>query len=183
MAIEYVIAGRRPLPKGREDRPWSTVIEHLQDEDEDGDDEDDLDDDSEYSYDEGSCEIAEMSTAPGEYLDFVAQRAGFVPTTIVSIAPAGFEFSEAAADLIAAAIDGVYFLDAVPDHGPYPPLLMAEPPRTLEELEQRLGEALHAPREFLMAREARNRADAAEAARRDPAAAARRRADNDWSDM
>jgi hypothetical protein len=178
VATEFVIAGRRPLPGSPDGRPWSATIEHFS-----GEDEDEDEDEAAYSYDEGSCEIAEVSTAPGEYLDFVAKRAGFVPTTIVSISPAGFEFSEAAADLIAAAIDGVYFIDTDPEYGPYPPLLKPEPPHTLEELEQRLDAALHAPREFLVAQSARERAEAAEADRRDPAAAARRRKDSDGSDL
>lgn len=124
------------------------------------DDEDEDDDDLEKeTWDEGRCSIDQMIVEPGEYFDFVSRRAGFAPTSIVAISPAAFEFSECAANVIAAALDGVYFIDALPNDEPLAPLEKAEPVSSPEELEARLDAAFAEPAAFFAAL-ARSRAQA-----------------------
>lgn len=180
MAVEYVVAGRRASPIRQTKEVWTHEIEHYF---EDGDD------DSEGGvWDEGRCFIYEIEPDPGEYLDFVTQRAGFKPVSIISIRPAGFEFSECAASVIAAAVDGVYFCDAVSDQGPWETLDKADRPTTFGDLEQRLAAAFQkGPNEFFQAVAARDEAAAAAWARKNPeeaaAAAALNAQENDWSDV
>src|SRR5689334_6720583 len=98
-----------------------------------------------------------MIVEPGKYFSFVRKRAGFSPVSIVAISPAAFEFSECAANVIAAALDGVYFCDAIPDHGPLPPLAKAGPVSSVEELEARLDDAFAKPAAFFAAIAKRDR--------------------------
>jgi len=114
------------------------------------DDDQDEDDEAE-TWDEGSCSIDQMVVEPGEYFEFVARRAGFAPASIVAISPAAFEFSECAANVIAAALDGVYFCDAIPDDRPTEPLARAEPVSSPAELEARLDTAFAEPATFFAA--------------------------------
>ena len=153
MAYEYVVAGRRSFPKQAKEQ-WSRWMAQGEEDEEEEDEEDD-----DETWDEGSCSIDQMIVEPGEYFDFVSRRAGFAPTSIVAISPAAFEFSECAANVIAAALDGVYFCDAIPDDGPTAPLAKAEPVSSAAELEARLDTAFAKPAAFFAAILERNLRD------------------------
>ena len=180
MAYEYVIAGRRALPGGLlRLRTWSWTFAI-----EDTRSEDDEEDDGEM-FDDGSFALDEIRRRGNdEMYAFVEKHAGFAPKAVVTIRKAGWDFSRAAAEVLAAALDGVCFVDAlVAEHGLSPAVPAAAPARSILELQARIEAASREPAKFFARWEAEDEAAQEEQDRQDPAGATRRKKDNDWSDM
>jgi len=91
MALQLVVAGRRPLPKGKK-----LALELAYDE---------PDDDSD--IDEGSLDLWEHAGDEPDFVASVAKVVGFTPASLVLIRPAGWVLSEVVADEIAHAVEGV----------------------------------------------------------------------------
>lgn len=181
MALEYVIAGRRRLPGGLfRFGTWSWMFEIV-----DGANQDaaDFDPDAE-QFEEGACAIDEIKPGQKEFWSWVEKHVGFKPGSVVTVRKAGWEFSQAAAEVLASSLDGVYFVDGtVEEDGLHKPLEPAEPAGSLRELQRRIELASTQANKYFSAWAAADRRAQQEADRRDPAAADQRRKDNDWSDL
>ncbi len=176
MALEYVVAGRRSLPGIVRLRPWSWVFSI--------DNEDVEDDDDAPIWDEGSFELDEIRRkGSAEFYAFVEKHAGFAPKSVVTIRKAGWEFSRAAAEVLAAALDGVLFVDGlVEDEGVERP--PATPPaKSIDELQQRIEAASREAAAFFARWEEADRRAREEHDRLHPEDAELRRRENDWSDV
>jgi ribosomal protein L12E/L44/L45/RPP1/RPP2 len=181
MASEYVIAGRRALPGGLfRLRTWSWTFEI---EDTRSDDDEDYDHDAP-TFDDGSFALDEIRRRGNdEMYAFVEKHAGFAPKSVVTLRKAGWDFSRAAAEVLAAALDGVCFVDAlVAEHGLSPAVPPAAPARSILELQTRIEAASREPAKFFERWAAEDDA-AQEEDRQDPPGASRRKKDNDWSDV
>ncbi len=180
MALEYVVAGRRRLPGGSfRFGTWSWVFE-ITDEAAEAADLDGTD----ALFEAGSCAIDEMKPSQKEFWSWVEEQVGFRPSSVVTVRKAGWEFSRAAAEVLASALDGVYFVDgAVEEDGLHQPFEPAEPAGSLKELQHRIEVASTQAGKYFGAWAAADRLAQAEADRRDPAAAERRKHENDWSDL
>jgi hypothetical protein len=147
MAAEYVIAGRRPLPRGFfRLGTWSWTFSF---EDTRSEDDEDYDDDAPM-FDDGSFALDEIKRrGNAEMYAFVEKHAGFAPKSVVTIRKAGWDFSRAAAEVLAAALDGVCFVDTgVAEHGLEPPVDPAPPARSIAELQKRIEAASREPARF-----------------------------------
>ena len=181
MAAEYVIAGRRALPGGilrLGTWSWSFAFEDARSED---------DEDYDYDapmFDDGSLQLAEIGRRSNKaFYASVEKHAGFAPKSVVTIRKAGWDFSRAAAEVLAAALDGVYFVDgAVTEHGLEPAVTPTAPARSLGELQARIEAASREPARFFERWAAAEATAQQEQDRRDPAGTSRRKKDNDWSD-
>ena len=173
MGLEYVVAGRRALPPHK--GAWVYELQHDGDED---------DEDDEDCLDEGllqACEILRPKNA--KFFAAVKRIVGFAPAVVITIDPAAWEMSAIAAEVLAEALDGAMYCDGLVDqHGlEYEPAEPAEPVTTIAELEARLIAAYEDPKPYFARRAARHAARQAEPAALDPAAAAQRAKDWDWS--
>jgi hypothetical protein len=181
MAVEYVVAGRRKIPGMLRVRAWSWTFEIDDSYDED---EDDVDDEAAY-FEEGSLAIDEIRRSGNEeFYAFVTKHAGFVPKSVLTVRKAGWEFSRAAAEVLAAALDGVYFVDAaVEEHGLEPPVASIEAAKSVGELQARIEAASRQAAVFFERWAAQDAAARAEHDRLHPEDAALRERENDWSDV
>jgi hypothetical protein len=143
MADEYVIAGRRELPRSAGAEAWSfrLKLEDKRSEDVAG----------VQVFEGGSFELDEIRRSGNDELfAFVEKHAGFVPKSVVTIRKASWEFSRAAAEVVVSALDGVHFVDAlVAKHGLEKPLMPSEPAASLKELEERIESASRDATAFL----------------------------------
>ncbi len=178
MALEYVVAGRRSLPGMFRLARWSWVFSI-----DCSDDEAEEDDDAP-SWGEGSFELDEIRRNDGaDFYTFVKRHAGFEPRSVITIRKAGWELSRAAAEVVAAALDGVMFVDGlVEEHGVEQP--PATPPaQSIEELQARIEAAARAPAAFFERWEQAARRAQEEHDRLHPEDAELRSRENDWSDV
>ena len=170
MAAEYVIAGRRPLPG---EGTWVWYFD-LEDED---------DDDDVVAFEGGGFELCAIERSGNDdFFAWVEKRAGFAPESVVTIRKAGWEFSRAAAEVVAAALDGVYFIDVVED-ALEPAVAPTAPATSTAELEARIEAASREPAKIFARWAAEEAAAQEEHDRKNPADAARRKNENDWSDI
>ncbi|WPB82165.1 hypothetical protein KYC5002_24000 [Archangium violaceum] len=154
MSFEYVIAGRRALPP--HEGAWVYYLEH----DEDGD-EDDEDEEYRDRFDEGSLESCEiLPKGNDEYFAEVERLVGFVPAVVITIDPAAWEVSTLVAEVLAEALDGVMYCDALVDkYGlEYVPTAAAPAVTTIDELEARIFAAYEDPEPYLTRRAERQAA-------------------------
>lgn len=183
MALEYVVAGRRALPGGFfRLRTWTFAFAL---EDERSEDDEDYDYDAPM-FDDGSLELCEIRRrGNGDFYAFVEKHAGFTPQSVVTIRKAGWDFSRAAAEVLAAALDGVYFVDGtVEELGLEGAAIAAtEPASSVAELEARIAAASREPARFFERWAEADRQAREEHDRRNPEDAKRRRKENDWSDL
>lgn len=180
MALEYVVAGRRPLPGLLRFRAWSWTFELQDTRDED---DEDYDHDAPM-FDDGAFELVEIRPAGNaEYYAFVEKHAGFTPRSVLTIRTAGWDFSRAAAEVLAGALDGVLFVDGlVAEHG-IEQVAATNPAKSVEELQSRIEAASREPATFFDRWAAAGAHAQAEHDRRNPEDAARRKRENDWSDL
>jgi len=177
MAAEYVIAGRLPLPGGPlRLRTWSFTFT-LENDDEDEDLDAEL-------FEDGDCAIDEVKRGEKNVWTWVEELVGFKPKSVITVRKAGWEFSQAAAEVLAAALDGVYFCDAEATPADVTqPFESAAPARSVAELQARIeAAAKQAGKYFRAWQDAAERAQAAEDLR-NPEGAVLRKRENDWSDL
>ncbi len=179
MALEYIVAGRRSLPAPPHARPWSWTFAVDDDEDDEASTNGD-----EVSFDEGSFELEEIrSEGNDDFYSFVEKHSGFAPRSVITIRKAGWDFSRAAAEVLAAALDGVLFVDGLVEEHGVERVPAADPAHSIDVLQARIEAASREPRRFFerwAAAEARARE---EHDRRHPEDADRRARENDWSDL
>jgi hypothetical protein len=163
MALQLVIAGRHPVPKGKESLYLS--LEH------DGE----CDDDEAYCPDEGGLDMWEDDGDNPDFEKSVAKVVGFEPASIVLIRPAGWEMSELVADVVARAFEGVVFFFGYDGEAHVESDRRGEhaPVANRRELLKRIRTAFANPGPFFAAREALE----------SESTPSPRTPENDWSDV
>lgn len=171
MALEYIVAGRRSLP-GYRIKPWTWVFEI------------DCDDDDAMVFDEGSFELAEVRRRGNtDFYAFVEKHVGYAPKSVLTIRKAGWEFSRAAAEVLAAALDGVLFVDGLVDEQGIETVMATQPAKSIRELEERVEAASRDAETFFLRWEVDAAKAQADHDRLHPSDAVRRGRENDWSDL
>lgn len=175
MALEYVVVGRRPVPRSPGRDPWTYDFEIAADA---------IDDSLDDAFEDGDCAIEELDSTQDEVWSWAEGHAGFKPRSVITIRKAGWEFSQAAAEVLSAALDGIYFVDGLVDeHGIERPFEKAEPAKSTSELERRIEIASTQASKYFEAWENAAKRAAVEWERRNPESAALRKRENDWSDL
>jgi hypothetical protein len=173
MAAEYVVAGRRALPGLFRLRAWCWVFELEQPDDEE---------DDESRFEDGACEVSEIpARGNADYHAYVAAHVGFAPKSVVTIRKAGWEFSRAAAEVLAGALDGATFVDTDPER--VYAVAATAPARSLEELKARIVVAAGEAAAFFERWAAEEARAQEEDDRLHPEDAELRRREDDWSDV
>ncbi|NUO52803.1 MAG: hypothetical protein HOV80_28490 [Polyangiaceae bacterium] len=111
------------------------------------------------------------------------KHAGFAPKSVVTIRKAGWEFSGAAAEVLAAALDGVMFVDGLVEKSGVSRPPVSAPAKSIEELQERIEAASREPAAFFARWEEAGRKAQEEHDRLHPEDAELRKKENDWSDM
>lgn len=175
MAWEYVVVGRRPIPKRRKGQSlWLHTFELVDDEEDDADE----------AFEEGDCAIDEIDSGEAECWSWAGRHAGFTPKAVVAVRKAGWEFSRAVAEVLAAALDGIYFVDATVDEdGIERPIEATAPASSTRELERRIELASKSPAKYFDAWRAQSERACREWAEQNPEDAAQRDRENDWSNI
>lgn len=160
MALQLIIAGRRPFPPGKD--PWTISLSY------DGDDDD---------LDEGGLDA--WSDDDPELMRFASTIAGFQPGSLVAVRPAGWSLSEVVAQAIAEALDGIAFCTGYDGKTYLEPDARGETPEiaTRKELTRHVRRAFKSPKPYL----ARIKQNIRERPAPPPDPRAAR--DNDWSDV
>ncbi|MDC0745765.1 hypothetical protein [Polyangium mundeleinium] len=131
MALQLLIAGRRPFPPGED--PWSISLSY----------------DGNNNIDEGSLDA--WNDDDPELMHYASTIVGYQPASLVAVRPAGWSLSEVVAQAIAEALDGVVFFTGFDGRTHLEPDARGETPEiaTRKELTRHVRRAFKSHKPYL----------------------------------